>query len=318
MIFSFSMISRRLIRIKVFKLLFSRIHSDSRSLTGSIDELLESMKKTVDLYYLLLTLPIALKKQGISKIESGLKKFHPSPEESNPNRKFVLNRVIEVLENDKARKSYTSKRGLHWSEHHAFVKKLYTDLQSKPYFVDYMNSQTSSFQEDLALLTTFFETELEDNEELYQLLEDQSIYWADDVAYVAGIILRVLSLLKEESAPEHPEMFKQQVDQEYAVHLLEHSVLHYDDYLQLIRSFAHNWEADRMAATDISLIVLGISEVVSCPTIPVKVTINEIVELSKYYSTPNSKLFVNGVLDKIVQHLQENGQINKEGRGLIT
>ena len=312
------MISRRLIRIKVFKLLFSRIHSETRSLTGSVDELMLSLKKTVDLYYLLLSLPVALKKYGISKIESGLQKYHPTLEEANPNRKFVLNSVIDLLENDKPRQNYTAKRGLNWNEQHAFVKKLYLDLPERPYFTDYLNQETSSFQEDLALLSTFYETELEDNEELYQILEDQSIYWADDVAYITGVIIRMLSLLKEGSAPEHPEMFKQQEDHEYAVHLLEHSILNYDKYLELIRTFAHNWEIDRMAATDICLIVLGISEVISCRTIPVKVTINEVVELSKYYSTPNSKLFVNGVLDKIVQHLNEEGKIIKEGRGLIT
>ena len=312
------MISRRLIRIKVFKLLFSRIHSETRSLTGSVDELMLSLKKTVDLYYFLLTLPVALKKYGFAKIESGLKKYHPTHEEAHPNRKFVQNSVIEVLENDKTRQNYTTKRGLHWKEQHAFVKQLYLDLLSRPYFVDYMDRITSSFQEDLTLLSTFYETELEDNETLYQILEDQSIYWADDVAYIAGVIIRVLSTLKEGSPPEHPDMFKQPEDQEYATHLLEHSILNYDNYLELIRTFAHNWDVDRMAATDICLIILGISEVISCRTIPVKVTINEVVELSKYYSTPNSKLFVNGILDKIVQHLNDEGKIIKEGRGLIS
>jgi len=113
------------------------------------------------------------------------------------------------------------------------------------------------------------------------------------------------------------EMFKQKEDKEYALHLLEHAILHYDEYLELLRTFAHNWEVDRMAATDICLIVLGVSEVVCCRTIPVKVTINEVVELAKYYSTPNSRVFVNGVIDRIVKYLKEEGKIIKEGRGLM-
>ena len=311
------MISRRLIRIKIFKLLFSRIHSESRSLTGAGNELMQSFKKTVDLYYLLLTLPVALKKCGIAKIEAGLQKFHPAPEEANPNRKFVLNRVIEAIENDKVRQDYTAKNGLRWNEHHTFIKKLYADLLSRPYYTDYMACTTHSFQEDRALVATFFKTELEDHEELYEMLEDQSLYWADDIAYVLGIILKMLSSLKESEAPRHSDMFRQEDDRAYALHLLEHSMLHYDEYLELLRTFALNWDVDRMAATDICLIILGISEMICCKTIPVKVTINEVVELAKYYSTPNSKQFVNGVLDKIAIHLSEEGKIAKEGRGLM-
>ena len=311
------MLNRRLIRIKIFKLFFSRIYSESRSLYDCGNELMLSLEKTVDLYYLLLTLPVALKKYATSKIESGLQKYHPTAEESNPNRKFVENRVIAALENDKIRRSYTSKRGLRWVDYQSFIKKLYQDLLTRPYFIDYMNSNINSFEEDLILLSTFFQLELEDNEELYTILEDQSIYWTDDIGYVLGVILKMLSSWHSGEAPEHLEMFKQEEDREFAFHLLEHSLLHYEEYLELLRSFAHNWEVDRMAATDICLIILGISEVISCPTIPVKVTINEVVELAKFYSTPNSKLFVNGVLDKIILHLYEEGKIVKEGRGLV-
>ena len=311
------MISRRLIRIKVFKLFFSRTYSKSRSLTSAGNELIQSLEKTVDLYYLLLFLPVALKKYGISKMESGLQKFHPTPEEVNPNKKFVLNRVVETFENDKTLRDYLAKRGLNWNEHNDFVKKLYLEIQSHPYFAAYLNNNISSYRDDLSLISSFFETELEDNEDLHSILEDQSLYWIDDLAYVLGVILKVLSSLKEGGVPKHPDMFKQQEDREYALRLLEHAILHYDQYLNLIRTFALNWEVDRMAATDICLIILGVSEVVCCPTIPVKVTINEVVELAKYYSTPNSRLFVNGVLDKIVQHLKEEGQIVKEGRGLV-
>jgi N utilization substance protein B len=180
-----------------------------------------------------------------------------------------------------------------------------------------MGRQTSSFQEDLNILSRLYEEELEDREELSEILEDQSIYWTDDLAYTLSVILRVVPTIKEGVPIEHPQMFKQEEDKEYALHLLEHSLLHYDEYLELLRTFAHNWEVDRMASTDICLIILGISEAVCCRTIPIKVTINEVVEIAKYYSTPNSKLFVNGILDKIVQHLKEEGKIVKEGRGLI-
>ncbi|MDR2584796.1 MAG: transcription antitermination protein NusB [Prevotellaceae bacterium] len=311
------MISRRLIRIKVFKLIFSNIYTQSTSITGAGNELIKSLEKTVDLYYLLLSLPVALKKYRISKIELGLKKFHPTPQEANPNRKFVTNRAILTIENDNVRQNYVAKHGLHWKEFHLFIKKLLTDLENRPYFVDYMNDESSSFKDDVALLTKFFTLELEDNDDLFTILEDQNLYWIDDLSYTLGVVLRTLSSLQEGAPLDHPDMFKQQEDKVYALRLLEHALLHYDQYLDYIRTFAHNWDVDRMATTDICLIILGVSEVICCPTIPVKVTINEVVELSKYYSTPNSRLFVNGVLDKIITHLKENGQFTKEGRGLV-
>ena len=312
------MINRRLIRIKIFKILFSRISSESISLDSAGKELIHSLEKTVDLYFFLLTLPIALKNYGNVKIELGLRKYHPTPQEANPNRKFVQNRVISILENDKNRKEYLSKKGLRWSDYKSFIKKLYIDIHSHSYFINYMEGKDNSWPEDLSHLTTFFETELEDNEELYQLLEDQNIYWADDLSFVLQAILKLLSTMEEGKTPVHRNMFKQVEDKEYAMHLLEHSLLHYNEYVALLRSFILNWEVDRMAATDICLIVLGISEVICCRTIPIKVTINEIVELAKYYSTPNSNLFVNGVLDKIIHHLNEEALIIKEGRGLIS
>ena len=316
-LFSLRMISRRLLRIKIFKLIFSRLCSESRSISESGNELMLSLSKTVDLYYFLLSLPVELKKYAISKIELGLQKFHPSLEEINPNRKFVENKVISVLENNKARRDYVSRRGLRWSDSLPFIKKLYGDIQYRAYFIEYMQKEGCSFSDDLALLSKFFQFELEDREDLCEMLEDQSIYWADDVGYILGIILKMISSLSEGEEYPHIDTFRQPEDKEYALHLLEHSILHCDEYLELLRNFALNWEVDRMAATDVSLIVLGISEVVCCPTIPVKVTINEVVELAKYYSTPNSKLFVNGVLDKIVQHLSEEGKVEKMGRGLM-
>ena len=311
------MISRRLIRIKVFKVLFSAICSDSTSLTAAEAELLLSFEKTLDLYYLLLSLPPALQQAALAKIEVGLQKFHPSPEEARPNRRFVDNACIAAISQDKKRQTYAEKRGLHWAEEGLFVRKLFADLQTRPYYQEYMAAPQSTYAKDKKLIATIFETELEEHEILSDLLEDKSLYWADDLAYVLGIILQSLAAHKEGTEFVHPELFKQAEDKSYAISLLHHALLHYTEYTDLIRQSVINWEVDRIATTDIALIVLGISEVLSCPNIPVKVSINEMVELSKYYSTPNSKVFVNGVLDKIVQLLKAQGKIKKEGRGLV-
>ncbi|MCL1974022.1 MAG: transcription antitermination factor NusB [Bacteroidetes bacterium] len=311
------MINRRLIRIKVFKLLFSRIHADERTLTGAGEELLRSFDKTMELYYLLLALPVSLKKYGIAKMEAGLKKFHPTPQEAHPNRRFVENKVVDILEADKAVWKPERKKSLPWSDHSTFLRKLYDDLNTRPWFIAYMELEQPLFKDDLALIHAFYQNELEDNEALNELLEDQNLYWADELAYLLGVILKTLGTIRAEEPWPHPQMFKQEEDKNYALRLLELSLLHYDEYVELLNRFALHWDLERMATTDVCLIVLGIAEVLHFPSIPVKVTINEVVEVAKYYSTPNSKIFVNGVLDKIVQHLKEEGRIVKEGRGLV-
>ena len=311
------MISRRLIRIKVFKVLFSRVNSGSDSFTGAEKELMISCDKTLELYYFLLSLPSALKKVAEQKIDAGLKKFHPTPQEANPNMRFVNNRLIASLEEDTDISGFCSKRGLRWSEYESFVKKLYSTIITTDYFHNYMNSDDDSFDSDVKLIAAIFEEELEDSEELYTILEDANLYWTDDLAFVINIITKRLYSLGENEHPPHPEVFLKADDKDYAVRLLNVSMIRYSEYTNLMSGYVLNWETDRLAATDIALIVMGIAEAVSFPNIPLKVTINEYVELSKYYSTPNSKVFVNGILDKILLSLKESGKIEKSGRGLV-
>ena len=311
------MISRRLIRIKVFKVLFSKINSGNDSVKAAEKELIHSCEKSLDLYYFLMALPYELKLAAEKKIEAGLQKFHPTEEESNPNRKFLNNLLVDKIENDQYVLKYCENRGLNWKEHASFVKKLYATLSTRNYFTSYMESGEGNFAEDLKLIATFFEEELEDSEELYTILEDMSIYWADDLSFVLNVIIKKLRALKEREIIEHPDVFLKDDDREYAIRLLDSSLANYNDYAALMSAYAKNWNSDRLAATDIALIVMGIAEAVTFKNIPLKVTINEFVELSKYYSTPNSRVFVNGMLDKILLSLTEEGKIEKSGRGLI-
>lgn len=311
------MINRRLLRIKVFKILFGRIYAGRESYQAAEKELLLSCEKTLDLLYFLLMLPYELKKQAVDKIEIGKSKYHPTPEEANPNMRFVENRVSEMLSENRELIDYCTKRGLVWASYKPFVKSLLTSLYSKDYFKEYMSSENCDFNSDKALIISFFREELEDNDALYEILEDMNIYWADDIAYVADIIIKMLSHLKPSGKLKFPEIFLQEEDKEYALRLLTHSMLHYDDYVSLLAKYVHNWEPERLASTDTCLIVMGISEAVSFSSIPIKVTINEFVEISKYYSTQNSKVFVNGILEKVLFGLKEEGKIEKKGRGLV-
>lgn len=311
------MINRRLLRIKVFKVLFSRIYSGKESYQAAEKELLLSCEKTLDLYYFLLKMPTELKKIVSDKIESGLQKYHPSQEEANPNRRFVENKFIAKLEDNKELNDYCKKKGLIWLSYTPFLKNLLKEISTKDYFIEYMNSDHSSFSQDKKLIATIMREELEDCDELYDIIEDLNLYWGDDIAYVLDVILKSIAHVSENGKITFPDVFIKEEDEQYALKLLTHSMLHFDDYVAVMSKFVLNWEPERLAFTDTCLIVLGISEAVAFPSIPLKVTINEFVEISKFYSTQNSKVFVNGILEKVLLGLQKEGKIEKTGRGLV-
>ena len=312
------MLNRRLIRIKVFKVLYSCISSGSNSFAEAEKNMHYSCEKTLHLYYFMLNAAVALKQAADAKIETGMRKFNPTEEERNPNLKFSENKVSEYLLGNPIFKKYCEENVLSWNGDLAlFVKKLFASISEKDYFKEYMERESRSMAEDCDLFIRIFEEEFEDNEALESFLEDMSIYWIDDLGYVLNTIIRNLELLRKSSKMPMPGIFMKEDDKEYAFNLLRFSLANYSKYMDIIRENIANWDPERVVTTDLVLIEEGIAEVVGFPNIPVKVTINEYVEISKYYSTHNSKIFVNGLLDRIIQKMIKSGEIVKSGRGLI-
>ena len=312
------MLSRRLIRVKVFKILFGRIIAGSDSLIGAENELVASCEKTLDLYCMMLQLPIALKKVAEERIEIGLKKFQPTPEEANPNRKFVENGFVQILENDLKFLKLCEGKGLLWRDYETFVKRLYATISARDYFKEYMANEQRSIKDDAELFRNIYEQELEDNEMLEDILEETSLFWMDDLGYVLNTILKNMGTIVKKNSVDIPEVFQNEDDKTYAKKLLTQSLVKYDEYTKLIAEHVSNWDKERLVATDLALIVMGITEAVTFETIPLKVTINEFVDISKYYSTANSRIFVNGLLDKMLQKMYKEGTIVKSGRGLVS
>ena len=312
------MLNRRLIRIKVFKVLYSCISSGSNSFAEAEKNMHYSCEKTLHLYYFMLNAAVALKQAADAKIETGMRKFNPTEEERNPNLKFSENKVSEYLLGNPIFKKYCEENVLSWNGDLAlFVKKLFASISEKDYFKEYMERESRSMAEDCDLFIRIFEEEFEDNEALESFLEDMSIYWIDDLGYVLNTIIRNLELLRKSSKMPMPGIFMKEDDKEYAFNLLRFSLANYSKYMDIIRENIANWDPERVVTTDLGLIEEGIAEAVGFPNIPVKVTINEYVEISKYYSTHNSKIFVNGLLDRIIQKMIKSGEIVKSGRGLI-
>lgn len=310
------MLSRRLIRIKAFKVLYAAESSGEPDLAANEKFLMQSCEQTLELYYFLLNLAPALRNLAEEKIEIGKNKFNPTEEEREANPKFIENKFVQLLESSPVFLKKCENGKLGWAEYDVFLKKLYASVVASDYYKEYMANPERSFKEDCKLFRCIYENELEDDEMLENLLEEKSIMWVDDLGFVLNEILATIKTVsKTETLPEEV-VFKNEDDEQFARNLLKQSLLHYDEYHTIVENSVPNWDPDRIVAADALLIVMGVAEAVSFPTIPVKATINEYVEISKYYSTPGSRQFVNGLLDSIIRKLQDEGAVVKEGRGL--
>ena len=312
------MISRRMLRIKVIKALYMHLKSESDSLMASEKTLLASIDKTYDLYFQMLSLVVELAHYAEQRQQAAMQKKLPTYEDLNPNRKFVENSVIRLIADSDSVNDYLAARKLNWSKYPELIKLLYNQLEETPYFKKYMSSQERSFREDLALITEFYTKELEECEMLEEALDEQSILWNDDLGFALVMVTRTLSNMR----PSHKEVkvlpkFKSDEDLDYATSLFENAAVNFDEHLETIEQYTRNWDVERIAYMDNIIMVIALAELVSCPSIPVKVTLDEYIEIAKFYSTQSSSTFINGVLDKMVTSLTEAGKINKSGRGLI-
>ena len=320
-----NMLNRRILRIKAFKLLYSSVLSDNMSLSQAEVQLDLSCEATRDLYVYMLGIVSPLTKIARERIEAARAKFNPTEEERNPNMKFADNALAALLDSDEDFQKVFKKKKFDWSQYDLFLKKVMTSVAAKEYYAEYMASPERSLAEDCKLFTRIYEEEFVDSEELEKILEDKSIYWNDDLAYSLTWCCKTLKgLAKGENWTLIPlyqsEMLKGdgvESDKFFVRKLLQASFAGYEKYSALIAESVAGWEKERLFSTDMVLIVMGLAEASTFATIPVKVTMNEYVEISKFYGTPKSRAFVNGLLDRLVQQLANEGKINKEGKGLL-
>lgn len=287
---------------------------ESPSLDNMKKELRFSCDKTQELYWFLLSICKSLVNVARERIEAGKRKFKATQEEVNPNYRFVNNSFVQLLSQDEEMAKFCRKRGLVWTDYDYVVKRIFRSISASDYYKEYMAASENSFERDCDLFVDIFSNEFEDNEELAGIIEERSIYWLDDITFVLDEIIRNIGTIRSTQRNVTPVQKKEDI--QYALTLLEESFLRYQEYSALIGENIVNWDIDRLVSTDRTIIIMGITEAVVFETIPVKVTINEYVEISKYFGTPNSRIFVNGILDTIILKKLNEGEILKKGRGL--
>lgn len=313
------MVSRRLLRIKILKALYSHFKSGDKTISGSEKDLFLSIEKTYDLYHYLMKLFVEVADFAQNRIEIGRQKHRPTPEELNPNTKFIDSKVVAILRNNEQLNKRLNQNKLSWESNPDLIKKLYNSLTTSQYYADYMADSTRSFEQDRAFAVEFFTNEIEDFEDLYQNLEDQSIYWVDEVEFVLGMIIKTLKKFKEDQ-PTYKgllPLYKDESDVDFTKRLFRKATVNHVQYRAFVDEYTKNWDVERIAYMDILILIEAIAELLEFKDIPVNITMNEFIDISKYYSTENSSTFINGVLDKIVKDLTEKGVIVKVGLGLI-
>ena len=320
-----SMLNRRILRIKAFKVLYSSVLAENMTLAHAESQLDASCEAARDLYIYMLGIVSPLTEVARQRIESAKAKFNPTEEERNPNMKFADNALAKLLDADPDFQKIFNKKKFSWQQYDLFLKKVMSSVAGKQYFADYMASPATGLAEDCKLFTRIFEEEFVDSEELEKILEDKSLYWNDDLAYSLTWCCKTLKSFAKGERWELPALYQSDMmtgegvesDKLFARRLLQASFAGFDKYSAMIAENVSGWEKERLFSTDVVLIAMGLAEAVTFPTIPVKVSINEYVEISKFYGTPKSRSFVNGLLDRLIQDLADDGKIAKSGKGLL-
>lgn len=319
------MLNRRILRIKAFKVLYSSVLSGNMSLAQAESQLDVACEAARDLYIYMLGIVSPLTKIARDRIEAARAKFNPTEEERNPNMKFADNALARLLDEDADFQKIFSKKKYSWAQYDLLLKKIMNSVVTKDYYAEYMASEGTSLKEDCKLFTKIFEEEFVDSEELEQILEEKSLYWNDDLAYSLTWCCNTFkSLAKGERWTMIPLYQSEMMagagvesDKLYVRKLLQASFAGYERYSGMVAGSVSGWEKDRLFSTDVVLIVMGLAEAATFPTIPVKVTINEYVEISKFFGTAKSRSFVNGLLDRLIQRMADEGLVAKEGKGLM-
>lgn len=314
------MLTRRHIRVKVLQSIYAFQQSSDADIAKQEKFLIYSMEQMHDLYLLLLHLMINVRQHAEQFIEKSQKKHLATQEDLQPNMKFVNNVLLSALANNTKLENLINQRKLNnWKEDNEYVSIIFNALRSTDLYKNYLATTESTFAEDKNFIIDFFKQIIAPNDKLYDYLEDKRLTWLDDYPLVNTSIVKMLKGLTPKTIDKDIvlNLYKNEEDSGFASQLFKKVVLHEESLSKEIVGRTPNWDQDRIASLDLIIIKMGIIEFQHFPSIPIKVTINEYLEIAKEYSTPKSSMFINGILDKLVKDYKTNNKLNKIGRGLI-
>ena len=309
------MLSRRHVRLKVMQSLYSYLSTKVNEMPVAERAMLKHFDEVVELKLVIISLWIQLVKHADNFYDEGKKKHLPTALDLNPNIRFVDNDIITSVRNDLDVMDKVAKFSGIWIKNdHDIVHKLFKELYQSDLYQKYIANENKDVEVDKKFIINALNDYILKNELVHHIFEERSIYWVDDLPFIAAIIF---GDIKEDKSMDTKGAFKDSSDKEFALKLFRNTINNNSDYEEIIVKFARNWELDRIAKMDQLFLKMAFAEILSMPDLPVKVSMNEYIEISKYYSTVKSKLFINGLLDNFVKTYTRDGKIKKIGRGLV-
>jgi len=301
------------------QILYSYYKSEGSTLESANKELAHSIQKSYEQYLLFLQIPQEVTHYARGIIEKRRQKRLPSPEDLNPNTRFIDNQFVAQLNTSKMFEKLLADTSVSWAQNEDIITKLYKMIVESEVYKEYMEAEENSYEADKAVWVRIFKLLIYRSEDLGEWLEDMSIYWNDDADLVIGMVQKTIKAFDQLNGENQGVMplFKDEEDEEFGPKLLNRTIMGEEDFRLRIEKKTEHWEADRIAFIDKLLMQMALAEVVNFSSIPVKVSINEYLDIAKSYSTTKSSVFINGVLDSIIKDLKKEKAFVKAGRGLM-
>lgn len=306
--------------MKVMQALFAYQRSEGAELAIGEKLLKQSLDKIYDLYIHQLSLLTEVHTFAAKQVEEGKNKMMPSEEDLNPNLRFIENTVLLQLKNNPQLEKQISARKISWADHLELIRRIFTAFRESEDFQAYMSGPEPTYKDERRIIYKLYENFIVPNEHLQSIFEEKSIFWVNDLEQVSALVVRTISDFKKEVefGGVLPAMYKdEEEDKEFVIDLFRKTATNNGEYQSLIEAKLENWDLDRIASTDILLMKMALCEFLNISSVPTRVTMNEYIEISKEYSTPKSKVFINGILDKLLAELKAQKKVKKIGKGLI-
>jgi len=297
----------------VVQMVYAYYQSDTKDLAKAEKEFFHSIEKACDLYHYLLQLILTITNYAEQRLDSARNKYIPTEEEKNPNCRFIENAFVAQLAKNDALESYLNDTKMSWANNDSFVKTTYEEIISSDFYEEYMSAPKTSYETDQELWRKIFKTILQKSDDLTEVLEEQNIYWNDDLDIIMTFVMKTIKRFKPENGDEQEllPMFKDETDRKFASDLFCSTIRNREKYRLLIDDAIKNWDIDRLAMMDLLILQVALAEIIEIQGIPVNVSLNEYIDIAKTYSTEKSGTFVNGTLDQIVTNLRKENKLFK-------
>ena len=314
------MLNRRHIRVKVMQSIYAMHQNDSDNLEKEEKFLFNSIENIRDLYLIMLSALVEIRNSEEAFIEKSSKKHLATAEERNPNKRFINNKVLNLLaENNALSIALEDRKINNWKNNDDYILILLEAIKESDIYKKYMLGKENDFEQDRDFVADLFTEVIAPNDKLYEYLEDYKLTWVDDIPLVNTLISKQLKQVTPQGKDAFyvPKLYKDADDKDFVRDLFRKTVLNEVELAKEFIDKTPNWDTERIAEIDAIILKMAICEFLKFPSIPVKVTINEYLEIAKEYSTPKSSIFINGILDNLVKDYQANNKLLKTGRGLM-